>query len=601
MRSKSFADLPSFPYTQREHTDVTSVRLRGSEILHNPVYNKGTAHSMMERERLGLRGLLPPRIMTLEQQMDKVMDQYWHGSDFIDPSQVSEGGITHEHTRKWTALTELQDRNETLFYRVLMDNFVEMAPIIYTPTVGWACMNFHKLYRRARGMYFSALDRGMMGSMVHSWPQEDVDAIVITDGSRILGLGDLGCNGLGISVGKLDLYVAAGGFHPGRVLPCVVDVGTDNERLRQDPWYFGLKQERLTGDAYYEIVDEAVRALMHRWPRAVLQFEDFAMPHAGPLLERYRSQHCVFNDDIQGTACVAVAGLYGALRVQGQPPAALTQQRFVVVGAGSAGMGVAGMIAEAMVKQGLSLQQARERFYIVDHRGLVTQARPDLPPHVVPFARPPLPSDELGEGAQLLSVVDAAKPTVLIGLAGAGRLFSKDVLQSMARHNDRPIVFPMSNPTSKMECTHEDAVTATGGRAIFASGSPQPRVQLEGRTHIPSQANNMYVFPGLALGAHLARSNRVTNDMLMSAAEAVPAFLSDHELGLGLVYPNLNAIREISVGVAATVIKSAAEEGLLRNRKAAKALDKGDEELQTYIQSTMYYPEYSNLVYQKNH
>ncbi|GAB4815889.1 hypothetical protein N2152v2_002935, partial [Parachlorella kessleri] len=360
MGCRPYSDEASFEYEPKEGWNISVSRARSIDLLHDPWFNKGTAHPIVERERLGLRGLLPPRVMSMEQQMARIMDQYWHGSDYIDPSQVESGGVTHEHTRKWEILQHLQDRNETLFYRILVENFVEMAPIIYTPTVGWACMNYHKLYRRPRGMFFSAHDRGEMASIVWNWPQQEVDAIVVTDGSRILGLGDLGANGLGIPIGKLDLYVGAGGFNPGRVLPCVVDVGTNNEALRNDPWYIGIKQPRLRGDAYYEVIDEFVTAVMGRWPKAVLQFEDFNIEHALPLLERYRYHHTVFNDDVQryryhhtvfnddvqGTAAVAVAGIYGAMAVAGKPVGAIADQSFVVLGAGSAGMGVVKMIAQ---------------------------------------------------------------------------------------------------------------------------------------------------------------------------------------------------------------------------------------------------------------
>ncbi|EFN53662.1 hypothetical protein CHLNCDRAFT_136414 [Chlorella variabilis] len=579
---RPYSDTASFPYETKETLDISVARSRGVDVLHDPVFNKGTAHPLVERERLGLRGLLPPRVLSMEQQKARAMDRYWHGQDYIDPSQIESGGVTHEHTRKWLYLQELQDRNETLFYRLLCENFVEMAPIIYTPTVGWACMNYHKLYRRPRGMYFSANDRGEMASMVWNWPHENVDAIVVTDGSRILGLGDLGANGLGIPVGKLDLYVGAGGFNPGRVLPCVIDVGTNNELLRNEPWYMGLKQPRLHGDSYYEIIDEFVHAVMGRWPKAVLQFEDFNIEHAAPLLERYRYSHCVFNDD--GTAATAVGGLYGAMAVAGKPPSALADQKFVVLGAGSAGMGVVSMIAQGMVKQGLSPEEASSRFHVLDHHGHITHKRPNLEPHVRPFAR----KDDSPEGEPFLEVVRRVKPTALIGLAGAGRLFTPDVLKLMAQYNERPIIMPMSNPTSKMECTHEDAQKYCEGRAIFASGSPQPDVQLNGKLCAASQANNMYIFPGLAMGAYLARGNIVTDGMLMAAAESLADMITPQELAAGRVYPNMNKIRDISLNVALETMKAAAEEGHLHNPHAMRELSRGDDHLRRYIQKHMY-------------
>lgn len=590
------SDEPSFPYKPAEWLDISVCPFRGVNLLHDPVYNKGVAHPMVERERLGLRGLLPPRVMSLAQQKSHMLDAYWHGSDFIDPDQIESGGVTHEHTRKWRALQELQDTNETLFYGLLIENFVEMAPVVYTPTVGWACTNYHKLMRRPRGMYFSAADRGEMASMVWNWPHTQIDAIVVTDGSRILGLGDLGANGLGIPVGKLDLYVAAGGFHPGRVLPAVIDVGTNNETLRNDPWYCGLKQPRLTGDAYYEVIDEFVKAVMGRWPRAVLQFEDFNIQHAAPLLERYRHSHCVFNDDIQGTACVALSGLYGAMKALGRPASALADQSFVVLGAGSAGMGVVSMIAQGMVKQGLSPDEAASRFYILDSCGLVTKDREDLPDHVAAFARK---DGESREGEKFMDVLKRVKPTCLIGLAGAGRLFTAESMRLMAEFNERPIIMPMSNPTSKMECTHEEAMTITEGRAIFAAGSPQPDVTVNGHTFQASQANNMFIFPGVAMGALLSRGNVVTDHMLMAAAEALPTLISEEEIQAGHVYPDLNKIRDISLKVVLETMKAAADEGHLHNPAAMMALAQGEHHLADFIASHMYYPKYTRLVHSR--
>ena len=443
-------------------------------------------------------------------------------------------------------------------------------------------------------MTFSAADKGEMAQMTWNWPSDAVDAIVVTDGSRILGLGDLGANGLGIPIGKLDLYVAAGGFNPGRVLPCVIDVGTNNEELRNDPWYIGLRQPRLTGDAYYEIIDEFVTAVMGRWPNAVLQFEDFNIQHALPLLERYRPWHCMFNDDVQGTAATAVAGLMGAMAVLGRGPEALTEQSFVVLGAGSAGMGVVSMIAQAMVKYGLSPEEAAARFYILDSKGLVTAQRPGVTPNVAPFARRDAASRD---GEHLIDVVRRTKPTALIGLSGAGRLFNREVLQLMGKFNTRPIIMPMSNPTNKMECTHEEAQEATDGRAIFACGSPQDDVTMpNGKVCAASQANNLYVFPGLALGAHLAQGNCVTDHMLMSAAESLPKLISKDELHKGRVFPDLKNIREISLNVACEVVKAAADEGQLSNPWLIKALAHSEERLKRCIQSHMWWPEYRSLV-----
>lgn len=593
LSQRGFSDAATFDYIPSQATDSSVARARGLDLLHNPVYNKGMGHHHAERERLGLRGLLPPRVMDMDEQMTRVLDHYWNGLSYIDASQVESGGITQESTRKWNVLQALQDRNETLFYKVLIENFVEMAPIIYTPTVGWACINYSKLFRRTRGMYFTARDKGEMASMVWNWPRNEVDAIVVTDGSRILGLGDLGANGLGIPIGKLDLYVAAGGFHPQRILPCVIDVGTNNEELRNDPLYIGLKQPRLRGDEYYEVVDEFVRAVMGRWPKAVLQFEDFNTEHALPLLERYRHHHTMFNDDVQGTAAMALAGIYGAMTVLGKPPSAITEQKFVVVGAGSAGMGVISMIAQGMVDHGLSPEQAAANFWVLDNRGLITAQRPNLPPHVQRFARRDPGSTD---GMSLVDTIKHAKPTALMGLSGAGRLFTPQALTLMGQLNDRPLIFPLSNPTLKMECTHEDAQKYCKGRAIFASGSPQPDVTFEGKVCAASQANNLYIFPGLALGAFLAQGNVVTDAMVMAAAKAIPEMITPEELEHGRTYPSMHDIRSISKHVAVATLKAAADEGKLLNEAALKAMAQGDQQLHAFVQANMFTPVYTSLV-----
>jgi len=512
----------------------------------------------------------------------------------VDPEDIG-SGVDREAVRKWRCLQDLLDRNETLFYSILQNNFTDACKIVYTPVVGWAAVNWHRIYRRPRGMYVSAEDRGCMAAAVWNWPEMNVDAIVVTDGSRILGLGDLGCNGLAIPIGKLNLYVAAAGFHPARVLPIVLDVGTDNGGLRSDPAYMGLRRGRLRGDDYFELLDELVAALTTRWPRAVLQFEDLAMDHALASLRRYRHHHLVFNDDIQGTAATAVAGMYGALQARGLPPRAIKDQTYVVLGAGSAGMGVVSMLAEASRKHGATAAEAASRFWVLDARGLVTRARGDLSPTVAPFARPAGGDDS--EGEPLASVVARVAPDALIGLSGAGRLFTRDILADLAARVRDPVVFPLSNPTAKMECLAADAHAATGGRAIFASGSPQPDMEgADGRRRVSSQANNLYIFPGLALGAHLAGAATVSDAMLTAAAEALPPLIDPADLADGAVYPRLSRVRQVSMRVAAAVMRQAADDGTLRSERAAKALDAGGDALEAHITRRMYQPMYTPIV-----
>lgn len=436
--------------------------------------------------------------------------------------------------------------------------------------------------------------QGQMSTMMYNWPSDEVSAIVVTDGSRILGLGDLGANGLGIPVGKLDLYVAAGGFDPRNVLPCVIDVGTNNKELREDTGYMGMKHPRLMGDEYFALMDEFMNAVTNRWPRAVVQFEDFSSDHARVLLERYRDLHCVFNDDIQGTAAAASAGLIGALQVKGKPASAITEEKVVVMGTGSAGVGVATMIIRMMMKHGLTHREATSRLYIFDVNGLVTQSRPDLEDAIRFLAREE--DGQVKSGDPLLDVVKRVKPTALLGLTGAGRLFTDDILTLMSNSTERPIIMPMSNPTSRLECTHEAVRRICGERAIFSCGSPQPDVTIGGKTFHASQANNMYIFPGIALGAFLARGNVVSDNMIVAAAESLRDMITAEEVAKGQVYPDLHDIRKISCHVAEEVIKAAHEEGNVINQLLIQALEKGDKELRRYIKSNMYWPEYKPLV-----
>lgn len=388
--------------------------------------------------------------MEIEEQEEIIMREYnsgWAARAAANPDdEILKSGVDPDDIRKWNVLQALQDRNETLFYKILMDNFDDMAPIIYTPTVGWACSHWSHLFRRPRGLYISADDKGEMASMVYNWEHDDVDAVVVTDGSRVLGLGDLGIGGLGISIGKLDLYVAAGGFHPKRVLPCVLDIGTNNQRLIEDPRYLGLKRPRLDGSEYYEFIDEFMAAIKLRWPRALIQHEDFQTKHAVNLLKRYRSQYLMFNDDIQGTAATALAGIYGALKVQGLPPSALKELKFVVCGAGSASAGVLLTIRNAMTRRyGLSAEEAGAKFFILDENGLITKARNNLLEleenfyQLTTFAE----DDTSMEGMSLLQVVERVKPNVLIGLSGCGGIFTEQVLTTMSKGTPVSPFFPL--------------------------------------------------------------------------------------------------------------------------------------------------------------
>lgn len=560
---------------------------------------------MTERDRLDLRGLLPPNVISPDLQIERFMFDLKrlevHARDGpSDPNALA----------KWRILNRLHDRNETMYYKVLIAKIEEYAPIVYTPTVGLVCQNYSGLFRRPRGMYFSAEDRGEMMSMVYNWPAEQVDMIVVTDGSRILGLGDLGVQGIGIAIGKLDLYVAAAGINPQRVLPVMIDVGTNNEKLLEDPLYLGLQQHRLDGDDYVAVVDEFMEAVFTRWPNVIVQFEDFQSKWAFKLLQRYRNTYRMFNDDVQGTAGVAIAGLLGAVRAQGRPMIDFPKQKIVVAGAGSAGIGVLNAARKTMARMlgnnEVAYESAKSQFWVVDAKGLITEGRENIDPDALPFARNLKEMDRQGlrEGASLVEVVKQVKPDVLLGLSAVGGLFSKEVLEALkGSTSTRPAIFAMSNPTKNAECTAEEAFSILGDNIIFASGSPFSNVDL-GNGHIGhcNQGNNMYLFPGIGLGTLLSGARIVSDGMLQAAAERLAAYMSDEEVHKGIIFPSTSRIRDITKKVAAAVIKEAVEEDLAEGYHGmdARELQKlSEDEIDEYVHNNMWSPEYPTLVYKK--
>ena len=533
----------------------------GVQLLHEPALNKGTAFSERELDVLKLRGLLPPRTLTQDQQVAKVLEGIRGRTSDIE---------------KYIDLMALQDRNERLFYRVVMDHLDEMMPLIYTPTVGLACQRYGNLWQRPRGLFISALDRGRVVKVMKNWPYGPVRTIVVTDGERILGLGDLGANGMGIPVGKLALYTACAGINPAWGLPVTLDVGTESPQLLNDPFYAGLPQRRLSGEPYDALVDEFMQAVATLFPRALVQFEDFGNRNAFRLLAKYRDKACCFNDDIQGTAAVTLAGLYAAMRLT--PGRGLADQRIVFLGAGEAGTGIADLVVAAMVDEGLSRQEARRRCWFVDSKGLVIAARGDLAEHKRPYAHdhPPV--------ADLLSAVHTLRPTTLIGASGQPQTFSADVLKTMGAVNERPLVFALSNPTDKSECTAEQAYTHTDGRAVFASGSPFGPVSGRDGTLVPGQANNAYIFPGVALGVVACGATRVTDRMFLVAARTLAAGVGDTDLAHGSIYPPLRTIRQISVSIATAVAQLAYDAGI--------ATEPRPRDLRAFIEGQMYDPSY---------
>lgn len=533
---------------------------RGADLLHDPLLNKGTAFTDAERDQLGLRGLLPPRVFPQDQQVARVLESFRR-----KPTDLE----------KYIYLISLQERNESLFYRVVLDHLPEMMPIIYTPTVGLACQRWGYIFRRSRGLYLTAADRGRIARVLRNWPHADVRMIVVTDGERILGLGDLGANGMGIPVGKLSLYTGCAGLHPAQCLPIMLDVGTDNRELREDPFYIGTPVPRLRGPAYDELVEEFVQAVQEVFPRACLQFEDFGNANAFALLHRYQDKVCTFNDDIQGTAGVTLAGLYSAARLSGRP---LKDLRILFYGAGEAGIGIGDLIVDALVAEGVPLETARRQCWFVDSKGLVVKSRTDLVEHKLRFAHDHAPVRELG------AAIEALKPHALIGVSGQAATFTEPVVRAMGRLNERPIVFALSNPTSKSECSAEQAYTWTDGRAIFASGSPFPPCTLAGRTYVSGQGNNSYIFPGVGLGVVATQSSRVTNEMFLVAARELANLATQEDLAIGRVYPALTRIREVSAAIALGVAKVAYARGVARLPRPA--------DLPAFIKSQMYQPDY---------
>ena len=534
---------------------------RGTSLLRDPTLNKGTAFSDQEREVLGLRGLLPPHVATQDEQLARVLENFHRLQTPLS---------------KYIMLSSLLDRNEALFFRVVMDHADTMMPIIYTPTVGLACQQFGHIYRRPRGLFITANDRGRISQVMRNWPHRETAMIVVTDGERILGLGDLGANGMGIPIGKLSLYTACAGLHPWKCLPIMFDVGTNNESLLADPLYLGLRQRRLTGDAYDELVEEFIAATQEVFPGVIVQFEDFANHNAFRLLQRYRDRVSCFNDDIQGTASVAVAGILSALRITGK---AMTEQKFLCLGAGEAATGISDLLVNAMVEAGLDATTARQRCWMVDSKGLVVASRGELAEHKRPYAHVHAPVGDF------IGAVQALRPTAIIGVGAVPGTFNEAVVREMSRINDRPIIFALSNPTSRAECTAQQAYEWSDGRALFASGSPFDAVTLpDGRHFVPRQGNNSYIFPGLGLALVVVGATRVTDTMFLAAARTLAHCTTQADLDQGSLFPPLSAVRDVSARIAVDVAEIALRDGLA-------SIDR-PEDIEQAIRAEMYDPRY---------
>jgi malate dehydrogenase (oxaloacetate-decarboxylating) len=574
--AKIFVDWPTMSEPSRlQHnasSNIVRTRLSGYDLLNNPRFNKGSAFTEKERDAFGLHGLLPPHEGTLEEQVER-------RKKALDYQPTS--------FHKYSFMRDLQDTNETLFYSLIAHNIEELLPIVYTPTVGEGCQRFSEIWRKPRGLFISYPNKHRIEQIFSSRRYHNVRCIVVSDGERILGLGDQGAGGMGIPIGKMALYTALGGVHPEHCLPILLDVGTDNDDRLKDPIYLGWKHARIRGQEYDDFVEAFVSAVKRRWPHVLLQWEDFAGSNAARLLRRYRDQLCTFNDDIQGTAAVTTATILAAVNATGIP---LNRQTIVSFGFGSAGIGIANLLLAIMQENGLSEKQARERFYAVDRFGLLVEGGQGIEAGQKPFARKPSELEgwklSTAEEIDLLEVVSNAKPTILIGVSGQPGAFTEDVVREMAKHTDRPVIFPLSNPTSRAEATPENLLKWTDGRALVGTGSPFDPVEIGGKLVGITQTNNSYIFPGLALGILASRATRVSDAMIMASAKALAALSPTQvDRNAGLLPPIADS-RQVAMVVAEAVGKQAMAEGIAEVTDA----DAFANELRAYVWQPVYLP-----------
>ena len=523
---------------QDKHDEYTCpATISGLDFIRNPRLFRGMGFTLEERQALGIHGLLPPRVKSLEEQTDNCLRNVRRYEQPLN---------------KYLYMADLLDRNERLFYKLLCENVEELMPIVYTPTVGAACQKFGYNFRKPQGLFITIHDKGHVYDIMRNWPENDVKAIVVTDGERILGLGDLGVQGMGIPVGKLALYTALAGIKPDQCLPITLDVGTNNENFLKDIDYVGLRHNRVKGEQYDEFIDEFMQAVVKRYgQKTLIQFEDFANHNAFRLLEKYKDKYCTFNDDIQGTASVAVSGVLTAVKATNTK---LSEHTFLFQGAGEANIGIANLITRAMEKrEGMSPEEARKRIWMKDSRGLVVKDRAEggISEHKAPFAHEHAPMKDLGE------MVNDLKPSILIGAAAVPGVFTQQIIEDMAKINTQPIIFALSNPTSQAECTAEEAYKYSDGRAVFASGSPFPSYEMNGKRYEPGQGNNAYIFPGVALGTICCGLHHIDDDIFLAAAEALSELVTEADLAVGRMYPPLSTIRECSVKIAVGIAETA--------------------------------------------
>ena len=514
---------------------------RSSEVLNDKSINRGTTFKRNEREELGLSGLLPHAVFTEKAQVKRVMNALRRMSTDLE---------------RYSSLSVIQQYNETLFYRLVMDNVEELLPIIYTPTVGEACIKFSHIFRLSEGFYITPDDKGNIRKNLDNWPKQDVRVIVVTDGQRILGLGDLGANGMGIPIGKLSLYTALAGIPPEQCLPVMMDIGTNNDEIRNDELYLGYPKKRLEGEAYLEMIEEFVMAIQDKYPKALIQFEDFLTPNAFGLLNKYRDRVLCFNDDIQGTAAVALAGVYASTRIT---KTNLSDLRIMFLGAGSAATGIGDLIVSAMENEGLTQDEARSRLWFVDSKGLVVKNRENLAEQKLRYAHP-------HEQMDLINAIDSIKPHILIGATASSGTFTQEVIELMSAINEQPVIFALSNPTSKAECTAEQAYQWSDGKAVFSSGSPFGKVEYKGKEYLPGQGNNAYVFPAIGLGTLVSNATTIPDELFLVASKTLAGLVTEENLEKGALYPRLTEIRNISLNIAVAVAEKVYELGISKDK-----------------------------------
>jgi malic enzyme len=557
--------------------DRIVTRKRGVWLLNNPSTNKGLAYTKAERRQLGLNGLLPDQVLEIEQQVELELEHIRAKSTDLE---------------KYIGLTRLQDLNEVLFYRVLVENLPELLPIVYTPTVGLACQQFSHILRSARGIWITPSNIEHVHEVLESAPFRDIRLLVVTDNERILGLGDLGAGGMGIPVGKLALYVAGAGIHPSKCLPVSLDVGTNNQELLDDPLYNGYRGPRLTGQAYFDFVERFVQAVRDVFPRAIMQWEDFAKTHSFTLLERYRKRVPSFNDDIQGTAAVTLGGIFAALRITGQ---AIRNQRILFIGAGGACIGIARLTSAAMRRAGATDREIERSIAAFDSRGLLHARREIREPFKREFALSTESLDHYGLAQSLdanpVEMIRVFKPTVLVGATAQPGAFTREMIEEMAKHVDRPVILPLSNPTSKSECTPKEALEWSGGRALVATGSPFDDVTYEGKRHVIGQSNNVFIFPGVGLGAIVSNTREINDEMFLTAAQTLASCVSEERLALGAIFPSVGDLRQVSLRIACAIVRS------VRDAHLGRVIP--DDEIEATARSAMWHPSYIPILAQR--